>query len=400
MKNKLISVLLILCIISLTLASCSRATVTGENSNTSIFPNAQEIGTADDAADVWDGYGIIEKIGEQYYVYDAEKDTYYLQSINSRKLTKITYSDKTDKWIVGSGSALVEQNRYYYRWLTVEDSEPEAVRLVMLDGKTGKESIVDTAVQASPFIYLCKIDEERFLSFTQTGVFNENDKEKKSPDCFVSCATLYTVNGDKKEIIRETYQNTDEKNSSGIALDFFAYDGGKLFATAHNLTDGNYKHYLNSYSLDGELIEQRELKGLDELIGREGLIDFSVKGEYLAFTTFESMNNYICKIGENGVEIIMKSDRSHNAYSAFGNTFVMSKKDTAASEKGKNTLFFLNTKTGKTKAATVSTEFDLPCLNECKVLSDGSMLLTYTETYDSGKAKQYIIDQSFLDRLQ
>ena len=76
------------------------------------------------------------------------------------------------------------------------------MKLTRIDCNTGKVEIVDEFKLNSPLIYLCKIDEEHFLSY-----YVVKAPSKKIEYATLTVATIYSLDGTKKEIIREIYEN-------------------------------------------------------------------------------------------------------------------------------------------------------------------------------------------------
>lgn len=106
-----------------------------------------------------------------------------------------------------------------------EEEDGHDMKLTRIDCNTGKVEIVDEFKLNSPLIYLCKIDEEHFLSY-----YVVKAPSKKIEYATLTVATIYSLDGTKKEIIREIYENdVDWTDSEGTLIERFAVKDGEIY---------------------------------------------------------------------------------------------------------------------------------------------------------------------------
>lgn len=113
------------------------------------------------------------------------------------------------------------------------------MKLTRIDCNTGKVEIVDEFKLNSPLIYLCKIDEEHFLSY-----YVVKAPSKKIEYATLTVATIYSLDGTKKEIIREIYENdVDWTDSEGTLIERFAVKDGEIYGFGRRRISGAYKFF-------------------------------------------------------------------------------------------------------------------------------------------------------------
>ena len=183
------------------------------------------------------------------------------------------------------------------------------MKLTRIDCNTGKVEIVDEFKLNSPLIYLCKIDEEHFLSY-----YVVKAPSKKIEYATLTVATIYSLDGTKKEIIREIYENdVDWTDSEGTLIERFAVKDGEIYGFGRRIS-GSYKFFLYHYDHNGKLLETEAVPGFENIIGEEQPLDFLLVGDYMVFRTYESLTSYICKRTSNGTESIMKGADGNVSY--------------------------------------------------------------------------------------
>lgn len=354
---------------------------------------------------------ITQALGDRYYGCDAVQGDggllydYALIDRAGGERFELQYEEGTQDWSVGSGAQIVMQERYLYEWLCFAQSEANGfplydVRLVRTDGQTGKVEVADRVEQASPFIYLCKVDDEHFLSFGTTQAPSDSTEY-----AVLSTAVLYNVNGQKRQIIAERFENGENwANSRGTLLEFFAAKDGEIYAYGRKNIEGECRYFLYHYDLNGHLLNTTELKGFDKIIGEEQPIDFQMNGDYIALRTYESLRTAVCRIGENGAELVMKSADGQVPYAVSGQYIVFMESnvepDTAQPQGTDFALYVLDTASGKTAAMVFTVPVFEPYFVELRSLDDGTIILNYCEsTFDPENILQFSVNASDLPKI-
>ena len=183
------------------------------------------------------GFTITEKFSQNYFgaksLYNADKQEIDITEILIDKKTykeiPLIYPDGFPSWQVGSGSYIILKNRYLYEWRSYtsqfEEDNGHDMKLTRIDCSTGKVEVMDEFQLNSPLIYLCKMDEERFLSYYVVKAPSE-----KNEYATLTVATIYNLDGTKKEIIREKYENdVDWTDSEGTLIERFAVKDGEIY---------------------------------------------------------------------------------------------------------------------------------------------------------------------------
>lgn len=155
------------------------------------------------------------------------------------------YLDGFPSWQVGSGSYITLKNRYLYEWRSYtsqfEEDNGHDMKLTRSECSTGKVEVVDEFQLNSPLIYLCKMDEERFLSYYVVKAPSE-----KNEYATLTVATIYNLDGTKKEIIREKYENdVDWTDSESTLIERFAVKDGEIYGFGRRRISGAYKFFLS-----------------------------------------------------------------------------------------------------------------------------------------------------------
>ena len=240
---------------------------------------------------------IIDAIGDKYYGYRSTysesgvDDTFVLSNPHTGKLVELNYPDKLDNWEVGSGSSVVLNDRYLYEWkgyTTVSSEEGYDVKLTRIDAESGNVEIVDEIKHSTPLIYLCKINEREFLSYSITQAPSD-----KTEYAVISSAWIYDDAGEKREIIREKYENdVSWSDSTGILIERFAVKDGNLYGVGRRLISGKYQFFLYHYDKDGTLLGEEVLTGFENIIGSEQILELRIMGDFV-FRTYETLTTYI-----------------------------------------------------------------------------------------------------------
>lgn len=347
---------------------------------------------------------IIDAIGDKYYGYRSTysesgvDDTFVLSNPHTGKLVELNYPDKLDNWEVGSGSTVVFNDRYLYEWkgyTTVSSEEGYDVKLTRIDAESGNVEIVDEIKHSTPLIYLCKINEREFLSYSITQAPSD-----KTEYAVISSAWIYDDAGEKREIIREKYENdVSWSDSTGILIERFAVKDGNLYGVGRRLISGKYQFFLYHYDKDGTLLGEEVLTGFENIIGSEQILELRIMGDYFVFRTYETLTTYICKNTENGVKLVMKGADGQVRYSMTKNYvfFIESNVNVYSGEIEQKDcpLYVIDVKNDKISAYEFVLPIQTPYFVNIQPLSNGTILITYCDdgAYDPIKMKQFTLNE-------
>ena len=347
---------------------------------------------------------IIDAIGDKYYGYRSTysesgvDDTFVLSNPHTGKLVELNYPDKLDNWEVGSGSSVVLNDRYLYEWkgyTTVSSEEGYDVKLTRIDAESGNVEIVDEIKHSTPLIYLCKINEREFLSYSITQAPSD-----KTEYAVISSAWIYDDAGEKREIIREKYENdVSWSDSTGILIERFAVKDGNLYGVGRRLISGKYQFFLYYYDKDGTLLGEEVLTGFENIIGSEQILELRIMGDYFVFRTYETLTTYICKNTENGVKLVMKGADGQVRYSMTKNYvfFIESNVNVYSGEIEQKDcpLYVIDVKNDKISAYEFVLPIQTPYFVNIQPLSNGTILITYCDdgAYDPIKMKQFTLNE-------
>lgn len=354
---------------------------------------------------------IMDKIGKQYWgiksKYNAVRqeidDEELLVEADSNKETSLTYPANFPYWSVGSGTYVILRDRYLYEWRSYtsqfEEEYGHDMKLTQIDCSTGKVEVMDEFQLNSPLIYLCKMDEERFLSYYVVKAPSE-----KNEYATLTVATIYNLDGTKKEIIREKYENdVDWTDSEGTLIERFAVKDGEIYGFGRRRISGAYKFFLYHYDHNGKLLETEAVPGFENIIGAEQPLVFLLVGDYIVFRTYESLTSYICKRTSNGTELIMKGADGNVSYAistinsgAQSSTYIFfiesNVNDDGTLKEKESPLYAIDVESGKIKKANFPVPLKNPYFVELQALSNGNLLATYCEDkYDVLKQKQFLL---------
>ena len=355
-------------------------------------------------------FTIINALGNYYYGYKSTfsdsgiNDEFILIDSETGKETKLIYPEGLPSWSVGSGSMVVLDDRYLYEWNSYNSEFLEAsffdVKLTRINSKSGNVEIVDELNYNTPLIYMCKINETEFLSYSVTQAPSD-----KTEYAVISSAWIYNINGEKKEIIQEKYENDISwTDSEGILIERFAVKDGELFGLGRRRISGNYQFFLYHYDKDGNLLSEEALVGFDKIIGSEQMLELNLVGDYIAFRTYESLTTYICKKSFGKIELIVKgADRQVQYAVANDNIFFIESNVNVYSGEVENKecpLYIIDTQNQQIHAKTFSIAMKDPYFVGIQSLSNGSLTISYCDdgTYDPMQIQYYIIDKETIEK--
>ncbi len=252
------------------------------------------------------GFQINEKIGDYYFGYKHEKDSDSIESMvfdtNSNKFIKFKYPENIPvDDIYFSSDIIVLKNKYIYRWISYksEDSQEDTNVLTCIDVETGKAKIIDEEKSEMSESYLYIIDDTHFLSYYVNRTMTDTIGSE--------CATIYDIDGNKKEIIKEKYESNSElPDSKGNLIGYFDVNNDKIYKLGISKVDGKYKSSLYNYNLNGDLLNEKEVVGLNDIMDDYELTDLSIVEDYIIFRKRQDTTFHICKMKDDGVELIAK----------------------------------------------------------------------------------------------
>lgn len=181
------------------------------------------------------------------------------------------YLDGFPSWQVGSGSYITLKNRYLYEWRSYtsqfEEEYGHDMKLTRSECSTGKVEVVDEFQLNPPLIYLCKMDEERFLSYYVVKAPSE-----KNEYATLTVATIYNLDGTKKEIIREKYENdVDWTDSESTLIERFAVKDGEIYGFGRRRISGAYKFFSITMIIMENYWKRRRCRALKTSSARNNL---------------------------------------------------------------------------------------------------------------------------------
>ena len=365
-------------------------------------------------SDEMDRVDIFDKVNSRYWGVRSETDN--AQELSSREIlveldpyqeTVLQYPENFPEWQVGSGTYAVMKNRYIYEWRSYtagfDDQQLYDMKLTCLDAETGEVTIIAETQLNTPLVYLCSLDDTHFLSY-----YVIKTDSAKTDYATLTVAEIYSIDGDKNEIIREKYENDIAWSSSeGILIEIFAVKEGEIYGFGRRLISNEYSFYLYHYSRSGELLATHKIPDIEKVLGDEQPLELHLAGDYMMIRTYESLTTYICRQCEDGLEYIAKGTLGSLSYAVSQkNTvpyiFFMEKnvnEDATIKEKD-CPLYALNTNTGELVCFKIQIPLEKPYFNYLRILSNGDMLISYCESqYDPVQMKKFILKKNKLDQL-
>ena len=353
-------------------------------------------------------YTIANTFNNVYYGYKSSyingniNDEFMLLDYKSGKELYLKYPENISNWTVGSGSTVVLQDRYLYEWksYTSEFSQNATydVKLTRIDCESGIVEIIDESNHSTPLIYLCKISDTEILSYSITKAPSD-----KTEYAVISSAWIYNINGEKKEIINEKYENDISwTDSQGTLIERFAIKDGKLFGFGRRLISGKYQFFLYHYDNSGKLLKEENLINFENIIGAEQLLELHLMGNYIVFRTYESLTTYICKKTDIGVELIMKGVDQQVQYAVVMKyiVFIESNVNVYSGEvEDKDCpLYIIDAEKEKIYATKFFVNLNFPYFVSIQAL-DAGLLVKYCDDgiYNPMKIIHYIIDSKTLE---
>lgn len=353
-------------------------------------------------------FNILDKIGNTYIGLnemlrsDGIVSTEKLYNSDTNALTTVAYPTNFPRWSVAASSELEMGDRFLYEWRSYTNefsgSTKHDVKLTKIDIITGEVAVIAEKKLDTPFVWLCKLDDEHFLSYYVTKA--DSDKTEYAT---LTVAEVFDTHGNSKEIIRERYENAyGWENSEGTLLDRMATDNGKIFAIGRKNINTKCHFFLYEYDLDGKLISTQELKGFEEIIGDESPNHFDIVGDYFIVRTYQTSTSYICKQTADRVELISEGLDGSISYGISDKMiyFVKSNvnQDTDIAQNKECPLYALNTDTGIIKIINWEVPLKNPYFTNFKALSNGDLMIAYCEKeYDPVNRQFFIVSKDTID---
>lgn len=343
-------------------------------------------------------FEIVDKLGGNYYGFKAENNGLVeykeiLISDDFKKEKALKFPNDLPEWSVGSGSSVTLENKYLYEWLSYTSQfSPNSIhdmKLTRIDGDTGVVEVIDELELSTPFIYLKKINENSFLSYSVSKM-----KSDITDYATLTSASIYYSDGTKKEIISEKYENdVSWSDSVGILIENFATRNGEIYGVGRRRISGKYIFFLYHYDCEGNLLDTRELKGLEEIMGNNQAMELFLVGDYILFRTYGDLTSYIGKITEDGLTLI--AEGIHYAISGQNIFFIGSNVDSSTDtiKDEEIPLYSIDTLTDEIVAVNFDVRIERPYFVSLSTLSNGDLLFKYCSNgrYDPMNYTNYVL---------
>ena len=344
-----------------------------------------------------DRFIVIEKIGDYYLGYKHESDICsndeVLLDINTNQIIDIKYPENISGHTNVLTNRIVLKNRYVYKWISYkpEDSKEHVRVLICIDVKTGKAKIIDEDKNFISPNCLCVVDDTHFLSYRveTTSTYTLTSE----------FATIYDIDGNKKEIIKEKYER-DVKlpNSKGNLVGYLGAYNDNIYKLGISKIDGKYKSLLYNYNVNGDLLNEKEVVGLNDIMDTHRLIDLSIVRDYIIFKGAEDEITHICRMTDDGVKLIAKGVKY-----AVSDKYIYFIEDISNMEKYKKApLYRMNIDNGKTLALDFPMHVTFPQFENLESLLNKDLLFSYADPSSGmqfSKSIQYIMSYDKLNSL-
>ncbi len=219
--------------------------------------------------------------------------------------------------------------------------------------------------------------------------------------------TLYNIDGTKQEILSEKYEDCDTfSDSSGFYLQHILVDDGTIYGLGTKKIDGEQCYFKYQYALDGSLINSEQLIGLEDFAQNSGLSNVCLVGGYLSFRLSTDSSAFICKIGENNIELIDSEQDTQLLYAVSDNyiCYMQSNIDSSTDEviQTENFSFYIiDTQTQMIYEIAFELPTSEPYFVDLISLSSGEFVLKYcvNGVYDPSQILNFIVDISVIDEM-
>ena len=251
----------------------------------------------------------------------------------------------------------------------------------------------------SPFVLLAKLNDEEFISY-----YNVDVESTDADNAVLTVATIYNINGQKKEIIREKFENNKKwDNSKGIILENFSCFNNEIYAIGRQKISNEDCYFIFHYDKNGKLLNQKQIWGLNKYFSKSAFIEFHIVDDYLLF--FDSdLCNYIFKLNGNTATLIAKIHGGNWAYSDKYIYFMATNVDmeTAQIVKSPQLLHIIDLTSNRIYALNI----ELPnpqgkAFSMLYTFSNSSIGIKYNDTSVTGSFKydQYVLKETYIDEF-
>jgi hypothetical protein len=396
MRKNLIICSLVL--ISLLLTSCNNSNSSNDLSSTNPASIQKQDIFERAIPQEHESFEILDKIGGKYIGLGKKQDesgiTYkdLIYDIKTGEFNELKYPPTLPDWTVATPSYAVFKDKYLYEWKSYSQaSDFHEVKLTCTNIETGEVSVVAEKKLNTPFVWICKLSEDSFLSYYLTTI--DSDKTEYAT---VTVAEIFDLQGNSKEIIREKYENDKSwSNSDGTLIERVTTYNGKIYGIGRKNIYGTYPYFLYEYDKDGTMLSTKSLKGLGDIIDNEMPNLFHIVGDYMIIQTYATLTYYIFKITDENVELIAKDDVGKLHYGIYNNIIYYTESNvnrfSGISDYNSRPIYMINTESGTTRAIEWEAPFEEAYFYAFKTLSDGDLLLIYCEKeLDPMKTIQFI----------
>lgn len=168
-------------------------------------------------------------------------------------------SEIADSHWVGTNTKVVLNNKYLYDCRCYnDDNDKFEVSLRRTDIESGTLEIIDTVIQDTPFVNLCKLNDSSFLAYSSVMLDDES---------VLSEVYKYNKDGEKSLLISEKYIGKPYGSDDGVLIEYLVMKNDKICGIGRRHVDGKTKFYIYTYDINGSFIEMSEIKNLVDIIG-------------------------------------------------------------------------------------------------------------------------------------
>lgn len=279
-------------------------------------------------------------------------------------------SEIADSHWVGTNTKVVLNNKYLYDCRCYnDDNDKFEVSLRRTDIENGVVEIIDTVIQNTPFVNLCKLDESSFLSYSSVTLDDGS---------VLSEVYKYNKDGEKSLLISEKYIGNLYGNDDGVLIEYLVMKNDKICGIGRRHVDGKTKFYIYTYDIDGRFIEMSEIKNLVDIIGDTSIYDVDICGNYMVFRAYDSMTAYVFEITDNDARLIAKGTGLSIGFAISGD-YIFYTKNYTALESSPLRLYVLNTSTEETTAVDFLLPIEKMYISSMFSLSGGGIMLQLCE---------------------
>lgn len=333
--------------------------------------NSEKIGTV-----YTEKTALLQKIGEVWYSWSYGYNTVpELYDEVADEIIDLDSPKDFPNWYVGSGSTVTLADRYVYEWLGYDDG---TIKLTRVDAKENKLEVIRSVPNSnsfSAFINLCKIDDERFLSFYRYGA-----PAGDAYDSYSVCE-IYDTAGNYSEILREglKYNSSSDTDSKGFFYDALTAKDGEIYALGKEILKNEPKWSLIHFSDKGELIETITLNNFGYMAGKESVEAFDIVGDYFVTRDDFRTTCYVYKVND-GNDMVVVKGINRLYYTVTGNLIIVAiETDASGNPLSYGDFYVLNAESGEIVEFTFDLDdgLDSADLRKILVTDDGNLHFSF-----------------------